>query len=216
MKPQISWLTKQGYTAEEIDEVIASEVIQDEAKETATESDKDTNKGKQGHYTFIIIWKVKTKTTIYSSIELEFYNFVKIKAKGVDPQTDQAAQDDIKAAKDAAQAAGAAAKNLFGGLGSALGQAVNKAQPPSAAKVERKDSRKNVSFGDDREKTDSPETPSSVVKPNFVKHINKTRTMSSRQKWDWAFDKILMVSTKDTPIYLATYIVSKLSFMSNS
>ena len=81
----------------------------------------------------------------------------------------------------------------------ALGQAVNKAQPPSAVKnLERTDSRKVVSFGDDREKPQhdelSDDTPT-VVKPNFVKHINKTRTMSSRQKWDWAFDKILMVST---------------------
>ena len=103
--------------------------------------------------------------------------------------------EDIKAAKDAAQAAGAAAKNLFGGIGSALGQAVNKAQPATKV-LDRKDSSKNVGFGDDREKgTDelSDDTPT-VVKPNFVKHINKTRTMSSRQKWDWAFDKILMVS----------------------
>ena len=80
----------------------------------------------------------------------------------------------------------------------ALGQAVNKAQPPSAAKnLERTDSRKAVSFGDGRDKPQdelSDDTPS-TVKPNFVKHINKTRTMSSRQKWDWAFDKILMVST---------------------
>ena len=105
--------------------------------------------------------------------------------------------EDIKAAKDAAQAAGAAAKNLFGGIGSALGQAVNKAQPATKV-LDGKDSSKNVGFGDDREKgTDelSDDTPT-VVKPNFVKHINKTRTMSSRQKWDWAFDKILMVSTK--------------------
>ena len=28
-------------------------------------------------------------------------------------------------------------------------------------------------------------------KPNFVKHLNKTRTMSAKQKWEWAFDKIL-------------------------
>ena len=80
----------------------------------------------------------------------------------------------------------------------ALGQAVNKTQPPSAAKnLERTDSRKAVSFGDGRDKPQdelSDDTPS-TVKPNFVKHINKTRTMSSRQKWDWAFDKILMVST---------------------
>ena len=31
-------------------------------------------------------------------------------------------------------------------------------------------------------------------KPNFVKHLNKTRTMSAKQKWEWAFDKILTVS----------------------
>ena len=41
----------------------------------------------------------------------------------------------MTAAKDAAQAAGAAAKNLLGGFGSALGKAVTKVQPPSAAKV---------------------------------------------------------------------------------
>eukprot|EP00094_Tigriopus_californicus_P005576 TCALIF_05373-PA protein Name:"Protein of unknown function" AED:0.48 eAED:0.48 QI:0/0.16/0/0.28/0.83/0.85/7/0/2053 len=28
-------------------------------------------------------------------------------------------------------------------------------------------------------------------RPKFVKHINKTRTMSGRQKWDWAFEKII-------------------------
>ena len=30
-------------------------------------------------------------------------------------------------------------------------------------------------------------------KPRFVKHINKTRTMSGRQKWDWAFERIMQV-----------------------
>ena len=30
-------------------------------------------------------------------------------------------------------------------------------------------------------------------KPKFVKHLNKTRTMSAKQKWEWAFDKILTV-----------------------
>ena len=33
-------------------------------------------------------------------------------------------------------------------------------------------------------------------KPRFVKHFNKTRTMSGRQKWDWAFEKILQVGTE--------------------
>lgn len=39
------------------------------------------------------------------------------------------------------------------------------------------------------EKVDEP-----THKPNFVKHLNKTRTMSAKQKWEWAFDKILVVS----------------------
>eukprot|EP00095_Tigriopus_kingsejongensis_P005547 snap_masked-scaffold131_size323982-processed-gene-1.0 protein:Tk05547 transcript:snap_masked-scaffold131_size323982-processed-gene-1.0-mRNA-1 annotation:"protein-methionine sulfoxide oxidase mical3-like isoform x2" len=30
-------------------------------------------------------------------------------------------------------------------------------------------------------------------RPKFVKHFNKTRTMSGRQKWDWAFEKIIQV-----------------------
>ena len=34
-------------------------------------------------------------------------------------------------------------------------------------------------------------------KPRFVKHINKTRTMSGRQKWDWAFEKIIQVGRKE-------------------
>ena len=56
---------------------------------------------------------------------------------------------------------------------------------------------KNVTFGDNREQPIETvdDSPTVTIKPNFVKHINKTRTMSGRQKWDWAFDKILMVST---------------------
>ena len=34
-------------------------------------------------------------------------------------------------------------------------------------------------------------------RPKFVKHINKTRTMSGRQKWDWAFEKIIQVRGSD-------------------
>jgi len=53
---KISWLTKAGYTAEQIDEVIASEVIQDEAKETAEKSTKDIDSEKEGEY---ITWRIK-------------------------------------------------------------------------------------------------------------------------------------------------------------
>ena len=43
-------MTKQGYSAEQIDDVIASEVMQEEAKETAKEGEKDADKEKQGDY----------------------------------------------------------------------------------------------------------------------------------------------------------------------
>ena len=44
-------------------------------------------------------------------------------------------------------------------------------------------------------------------KPAFVKHINKTRTMSAKQKWDWAFDKILQVGTKKLPASASLYLL---------
>ena len=47
---QISWMTKQGYSAEQIDDVIASEVMQEEAKETAKEGEQEAEKEKQGDY----------------------------------------------------------------------------------------------------------------------------------------------------------------------
>ena len=43
-------MTKQGYSAEQIDDVIASEVMQEEAKETAKEGEKEADKEKQGDY----------------------------------------------------------------------------------------------------------------------------------------------------------------------
>lgn len=46
----------------------------------------------------------------------------------------------------------------------------------------------------DPEKSDGKQVAfSEDGKPRFVKHINKTRTMSGRQKWDWAFEKIMQV-----------------------
>ena len=55
MDTKISWLTKQGLTAEEIDDVIASEVIQEEASQTAKEDGKCTKNEKQGDYTYLCI-----------------------------------------------------------------------------------------------------------------------------------------------------------------
>ena len=59
----------------------------------------------------------------------------------------------------------------------AAGDAANK---PEAAED------KHVKFAD-------ADGEASKHKSTFVKHINKTRTMSAKQKWDWAFDKILQV-----------------------
>lgn len=82
---KISWLTKQGYTREYIEEVITSDALNEEP-----ESEKDKHQE-----------------------ELD---------------------KDIKAAQDAAKAAGEAAKNVFGGMvglgGSILGKTVQKAAPP--------------------------------------------------------------------------------------
>ena len=48
-------------------------------------------------------------------------------------------------------------------------------------------------------------------KPRFVKHINKTRTMSGRQKWDWAFEKIIQVGRKERPSIFCFAFVSSSS-----
>lgn len=44
------------------------------------------------------------------------------------------------------------------------------------------------------EKKEEEDVQEAHHKPKFVKHLNKTRTMSAKQKWEWAFDKILTVS----------------------
>ena len=63
------------------------------------------------------------------------------------------------------------------GIQKQAGDAANK---PEAAED------KHVKFAD-------ADGEASKHKSTFVKHINKTRTMSAKQKWDWAFDKILQV-----------------------
>ena len=48
-------MTKQGFTAAQIDEVIASEVIQEEAQETAKEVVEEGNKKLQGGHMYHFI-----------------------------------------------------------------------------------------------------------------------------------------------------------------
>lgn len=120
-----------------------------------------------------------------------------------------------KAAQEAAKAAGEAAKNLLGGVTSLGGSLLSKAaglskQPQVQPKVssdlhpkpdgERKPAtdsdeargEKHVTFGVGVEDEDLGGERRDH-RPKFVKHINKTRTMSGKQKWEWAFDKIIQV-----------------------
>ena len=172
---KISWLTKQGYSGEYIAEVISSDALNDKMEDQHPQQHEDVH--------------------------------------------NQAINQDLKAAQDAAKAATGAAKGVLGGMvglgGSLLGKNAPKVpgtaggQPPlkpgqqqpqptgkpgglagkqvtvdAANKPEAED--KHVKFAD-------ADGEASKHKSTFVKHINKTRTMSAKQKWDWAFDKILQV-----------------------
>ena len=128
----------------------------------------------------------------------------------------------MKVAQEAAKAAGDAAKHLFGGVtslgGSLLGKAASsmtKHQQPqqqqkpqqsldrtSSVKSETKGGEsesedakgdKRVTFGPEILEEDEVPLERRDHRPKFVKHINKTRTMSGKQKWEWAFDRIIQV-----------------------
>ena len=155
------------------------------------------------------------------TIKLGYANAKIYKGERV-PQKDDEAKEvidkDVKAAQDAAKAGAQAAKNVMGGVfgigGKLVGNAAQKAQkmtgqpaykpgvgpgapgavkpgtmppgqkPPEGAKPPDQED-KHVKFAEGIKQSEH--------KPAFVKHINKTRTMSAKQKWDWAFDKILQV-----------------------
>ena len=126
------------------------------------------------------------------------------------------ADNELKTAQDAAKVAGEVAKNLLGGVtslgGSLIGKAASSITKPqqqqqhldrtSSVKSETKggdsetdDSKgeKRVTFGPDVQPEEETAFERRDHRPNFVKHINKTRTMSGKQKWEWAFDRIIQV-----------------------
>lgn len=185
---KISWLTKQGYSGEYIAEVISSDALNEKAEDALTTKQKD---------------------------QADVHN--------------QAINQDLKAAQDAAKAATGAAKGVLGGMvglgGSLLGKNAPKmpagggqqpgpggllkpgqqpagkiptgGQPggPMAAgnKQATSEANKPEAAEDKHVKFADADGEASKHKSTFVKHINKTRTMSAKQKWDWAFDKILQV-----------------------
>ncbi len=158
-------MTKQGYTRDYIEEVITSDALNEQYEQ------KDPNDKHQE--------------------ELD---------------------KDIKAAQDAAKAAGDAAKNVLGNMvgmgGSFLGKTVQKAVNTSGPKPQAQQAgpQKGPPSTAPQQQPKGPtsEEPGKIIeedeeeyneqhKPNFVKHLNKTRTMSAKQKWEWAFDRILTV-----------------------
>ena len=80
--------------------------------------------------------------------------------------------------------------------GSLLGKSVQKAPPgkgptaPQAQVAPGEQAKKEVAAKPD-------DAQEQQHKPKFVEHLNKTRTMSAKQKWEWAFDKILQVRIND-------------------
>jgi len=129
----------------------------------------------------------------------------------------QTSGDLDKAAQEAAKAAGEAAKNLLGGVTSLGGSLLSKAagiskQPQIQPKLSSNKSAKSAVAAEPKVGSDSDEAKGEKHvtfglgvddedqsyeridhRPKFVKHINKTRTMSGKQKWEWAFDKIIQV-----------------------
>ena len=136
----------------------------------------------------------------------------------------KAAQDAAKAAGDAAKNLFGGVTSLGGSL---LGKAAStitkpqqqqKPQQPqqpqqlgrtSSVKSETKggeseseDSKgeKRVTFGPGIVEEDEVPLERRDHRPKFVKHINKTRTMSGKQKWEWAFDRIIQVGTLNVKV----------------
>lgn len=299
---KIQWLTRQGYPAEVIDEIIAE---QDRYEE-------------EGYYDEVTGEWISTAAEVPAEEQVPPAPVPMEEEKVPSPPAaaapaapvaappaaqaktaqDKAAQEaidkDLKAAQDAAKAAGDAAKNLIGGIGGSLfggggkksggfglggfmgGGAQPKKQekkpqpkkaepakaapkpkepekpaptpvkkegdqpPPAQAGQELLDmdneeeevpdfdepmkeesvpepAKKDSPKAEEKQPGTSPEKPVETDpekkldedekkplektvsfapdgKPKFVKHINKTRTMSGRQKWDWAFEKIIQVS----------------------
>ena len=199
---KISWLTRQGYPPEYIEEVMAAEA---ELERVGGYYDEDGN--------------------FYPDDEqLDNQEQQRQQKKPLDHQS-STVENELKAAQDAAKVAGEAAKNLLGGVtslgGSLIGKAassITKPQPQQQQKVaaqqqqqlgrtssiksetkagdsETDDSKgeKRVTFGPDVQPEEEAPLERRDHRPKFVKHINKTRTMSGKQKWEWAFDRIIQV-----------------------
>ena len=138
-------------------------------------------------------------------------------ASGVENEL-KAAQDAAKVAGEAAKNLLGGVTSLGGSLIGKAASSITKPQPTTTTKAaaaqpqpldrtssvkseakagdsENEDSRgeKRVTFGPDVQAEDEVPLERRDHRPKFVKHINKTRTMSGKQKWEWAFDRIIQV-----------------------
>jgi ribosomal protein S16 len=191
---KISWLTRQGYPPEYIEEVMAAEA------------------------------ELEREGGFYDDEGQFFPDEQQLQQQNQKKQLELTADSEIKAAQEAAKVASEAAKNLLGGVtslgGSLLGKAAssitkpqqqhpNQKQQQQQKSLDRTTSVKSESKAGDSDSEDAKgekrvtfgpdiQEEETVLerrdhRPKFVKHINKTRTMSGKQKWEWAFDRIIQV-----------------------
>lgn len=131
--------------------------------------------------------------------------------EAVRQQQEEATLDpDLKAAQEAARAAQDKAKNLIGNIGGGLlGLAGGKAQQlasqkPMASKAKPQMKKQTALNSESKDEAEPPGTErpeeeekkgvkfaEEPEKPREERQINKTRTMRPKEKWEWAFNKIL-------------------------
>ncbi|CAB4059572.1 unnamed protein product [Lepeophtheirus salmonis] len=139
---EINWLTRQGFSPEQIDEVLAEEEYMEAAR-------------KEGGYFD------------------ENGDWIDLIPENPSPHPDK----DLLAPSQGLDGESAAPTSTLQGLSTISEEGTKRVrkemrgQPPA-------------SLGS---------APPGDNKPKFVKHINKTRTMSGKQKWEWAFEKIIQL-----------------------
>jgi hypothetical protein len=191
-------LTRQGYPPEYIEEVMAAEA---ELERTGGYYDEDGQFYPDENHL-----KEQERAKQVPSVDSDL----------------KAAQDAAKVAGEAAKNLLGGVTSLGGSLIGKAASSITKPQqqqqkpmqqkPPAQQSLDRTASMKSeakagdsesddnkaekrVTFGPEVLEDDDAAFERRDHRPKFVKHINKTRTMSGKQKWEWAFDRIIQVSS---------------------
>ncbi|XP_071749704.1 uncharacterized protein unc-13 isoform X2 [Lepeophtheirus salmonis] len=155
---KINWLTRQGFSPEQIDEVLAEEEYMEAAR-------------KEGGYFD------------------ENGDWIDLIPENPSPHPDK----DLLAPSQGLDGESAAPTSTLQGL-STISEEGTKVKSVKFQDVD--DRTAESSKGNEGQPPASlGSAPPGDNKPKFVKHINKTRTMSGKQKWEWAFEKIIQEKT---------------------